>query len=566
MFFQKFKLNSKDLIYLTLVSIFSSLIIYKLIEWYNYCGIFDPDKAIYLMDALKFAGMDYYNICPPENIYYSPVICYLTSIVFRLGLVDKLAIFIVTGIFGVICEIGIYILFRNKFNSLLSFTGVIIFGSLSVVLWNIGSGGIDIPSLAISVWIIIFTIIAVEKNPKFFIIVFPLLVLGFFTRYTVGFILPVITIYYAINRNIIDLIDCFISNRVKFKEKVSNYLKSDEFKYICISIFLAIILTTIICLFILNNGGSLSFLQMSTSTFNGAKANPKGVDYSLSRLFYLKKLPEILFQEDRFLDSTTAYSLLIILISGCLLKLINNLKIFKTNKINFKTKNFDVILKILLSINIIGIIFGFAIIRNHMISNICLIITLIIAYTLYSNKDNNFKFTLLNLSWFALTFIFASLYTTKTERYALPFIIPFIYFIILGFEEILNRLKNNFSNKTIKIIPIILILFLLYSNFIFIDFTIPEKNSELGIGIQNVTEYIKKHDSNYHFKKMIANEHFFSTVKWYLEMNGTYLRDYEIKTADNINASYLIINQDTKFKNYHEIYSSSDGVRLLVPN
>ena len=107
-----FNLEKKDRAYLLVVLLFSIYTIYKMIEFYMHCGIYDTDNAIYLIDALKFAGLDYYNICLSSDIFYSPVICFLTSILFRLGLVDKLAIFLVTGIFGVICEVGLYVFFK----------------------------------------------------------------------------------------------------------------------------------------------------------------------------------------------------------------------------------------------------------------------------------------------------------------------------------------------------------------------------------------------------------------------------------------------------------------------
>ena len=135
MFFIGESSKKKDLIYLTIIFIFSIFTISNMIQYYLVGGMYDPDKAIYLLDALKFAGMDYYNVCLPSDIFYSPVICYLTSLLFRLGLVNELAIFIVTAIFGVLCEIGLYVLFRFRFNSLLSF---LVLYYLEVYLWFYG--------------------------------------------------------------------------------------------------------------------------------------------------------------------------------------------------------------------------------------------------------------------------------------------------------------------------------------------------------------------------------------------------------------------------------------------
>lgn len=557
MIFNYLNLNKNDKYYLILVFLFSFFLIYKLIEFYMSCGIFDPDKSIYLIVALKFAGLDYNNICVSGDIFYTPVICFLTSLLFRLGLVDKLAIFIVTGVFGIICELGIYILFRQRFNSLLSFTGVIIFGSLSVVLWHIGSGGIDIPSIAISVWVIIFTLIAVEKNPKFFILVFPLLVLGFFTRYTVGFILPVLFVYYAINKDVYSLFKCFISDRTKFKHKVINYLKSDEFKYIFISLILGLILIIIICLFILNNGGSLTFIEQSSNTFNNVKHNAKAVDYNPSLWYYLKNLPSILFEDNRFLDSTLSFSILGILIFGCLLKIYDNYKNFEINN--------DLFLKLIYLLTGIGVVISFIFIQNHMICNICLVINLICLFYLLNNDEVNFKFVLLNLSWLGISFIFASIYQIKVPRYSLPFIIPLIYFVVLGLEEILSKLGKILNSSKVNLLPILLICLLVMSGVIFVSNTIYEIGSDAGVGLIDASNYIKNNDPGYMDKDITVSERFYPVIKLYLMKNATNLRDYEIDLADSMNSTYVIHNQEIDFKNYHKIYYSK-GTYLYMHN
>ncbi|MGL6298742.1 MAG: glycosyltransferase family 39 protein, partial [Methanobacteriaceae archaeon] len=53
------------------------------------------------------------------------------------------------------------------------------------MLWA-ANGTLDIPAIAISIWVMYFTVLATNKNSKYFIIAFPLFVIAFFTRYTAG--------------------------------------------------------------------------------------------------------------------------------------------------------------------------------------------------------------------------------------------------------------------------------------------------------------------------------------------------------------------------------------------
>lgn len=556
--------NKEDKIYIIIILLFSCLTAYNLIQYYTISGLMNPDTALYLIDSLKFAGLDEYNICLSSDIFYSPVICFLTSILFRLGLVDKLAIFIVTAIFGILGEIGLYVLFRFRFNQLLSLTGTIIFACLSQVLWNFAGGYIDIPSVSISIWIIIFTLVALGKNPKFFILIFPLGVIGFFTRYTVGFILPVIMIYYILSKDIVPQFVNVFNNKKLFREKLFNYFKSDEFKYILLSLVFGIIIFLIISLFILNQGGELTFFNQSINTFNGIKHNVNAVDFNLSRLYYVKNLKDILFSEDRLLDSTIFYGLMFLMIGGSLIRIKQNFHCFKwfNNKLNSK-KNITLILNVFFMLSIFGIIYGFVFIKNHMFTNVCLVITIIlIYYNIQPENDFNLKFTILNLSWLSICFIFASLYVIKVPRYALPFLVPLVYFIVWGLDGIIIELENfkfiKEKNLMInKLIPLLLLILILFSSCSYI-LMLPQYGEYQKTGLIDVTEYIVAHDSDYHSKEIVAYDHYYSILKWYLQVNGTKLRFFETDVIDSMNVSYVVINHDYDFKNYHKIYNSKE--------
>ena len=101
--FEEFNIKQKDKYFLLIITIFSTLLVAYYINFNNIVGISCSDVYVYLLNSQYYAGIPTRHI---ENIYISPVFCYLTSLLFRIGLMDKLAIFIVSGIFA------------NVFNSL----------------------------------------------------------------------------------------------------------------------------------------------------------------------------------------------------------------------------------------------------------------------------------------------------------------------------------------------------------------------------------------------------------------------------------------------------------------
>ena len=107
---KEFNLNKKDKAYLIAILLFSTILVGYYINFNNSIGIACSDVYVYLLNALFYTGE---KISTTSFVYISPVICFLTSLLFRIGLVDKLAIFIVTGLFAIIGNIGLYILLRK---------------------------------------------------------------------------------------------------------------------------------------------------------------------------------------------------------------------------------------------------------------------------------------------------------------------------------------------------------------------------------------------------------------------------------------------------------------------
>ena len=210
MFLEEFSLDKKDKYALIFITIFSLALTAYYISFNQNLGIYCSDVYVYLLNAVYFTG---HNIHSTLTIYLSPVICFLTSILMDIGIKDSISICIITGLFAVIGNIGFYFLLRMKFDSLLSLTGVILYATFALNLTWLANGSIDIPGVSMTIWTVVFTILAIDKNQKYYPYLFIVFVLAFFTRYQIIFILPVLILYYLYR------------NGFKIKKRTGNILK-----------------------------------------------------------------------------------------------------------------------------------------------------------------------------------------------------------------------------------------------------------------------------------------------------------------------------------------------------
>ena len=117
----EWNLTNKDRIYIIILFVFSLITALKLLEFYMSGGIFNPDTAVYLISAYKYAGMDFNNICDVTELFYTPVLSYLTALLLMLGIDGQFSIYFVSSIFGILGYLGLYLLLRYRFNQILSY-------------------------------------------------------------------------------------------------------------------------------------------------------------------------------------------------------------------------------------------------------------------------------------------------------------------------------------------------------------------------------------------------------------------------------------------------------------
>ena len=262
------------------------------------------DAYLYLIQAYHFAGTpiggyDYVN-------YYSPLIPFLTSLLFRLGFVSEASLFAVTGLFYPIAVIGIYFLLNLRFDKFYSMLGAILYGSMSINLMWTANGTLDIPSVALSIWAVYFFIKGLESNQKYFYLSFPLLVLSVFAKYTGALTILVMIVYLLSKRDI-------IGNFVKY---IKNIIGGIITSFVFIIPFLS---------YYIINGLPFGFInqarEVSTETISSNTAAAPANDL----FFYISSLPRFIYSPQKILG----YFILLVAAVGVIYgiyKLINYLK------------------------------------------------------------------------------------------------------------------------------------------------------------------------------------------------------------------------------------------------
>lgn len=509
--FEDFNINNKDKYYLLSLIIFSSILVIYYINFNVKVGVSCSDVYIYLLNALYYTGT---NIHSEANVYLSPVICFLTSLLFRLGLVDKIAIFIVTGLFAILGNIGAYLLFRQFYNENLSICGAIIYTTISLNLTWLANGTLDVPAVGLTIWLTLLTVISINKNPKFYVFAILTLVIGFFTRYTIILTVPALLLYYLYQKGFkIDKIDL---------------------KYIMIGTLIGIILASAIftAVFIMGHGHFGAAAQM-TNGISGTHGSNRDPAFNTEVGYYLFNLPNFIsnshtvFEGNPVLESPTILSWVIFAIL-----IIGTIHWLRDIEIQIKRKDAITI-----------VIFLIAILTFTRTTSV--LTTLIVLLGLYLlGKDSDYKTGYLMLAWIFANLIFFSYYNIKVNRYILPIFPPLIYFILKSITIIQSKYKINRN-----IIPIILIILFAIQGFAFTETFEP---TDKYIATEEISNYIK--DMNPNYQDIPIGAYNIRPYYWWLGKNVVGIPTASTDKIENSNLTYYISNGKLNdLKNYSEI-------------
>lgn len=575
-------LHNNDKFYLILLTIFSVLITIIMVKFHQSRGAFNPDIYVYLASALDFAGMNYNHISELSYMSNSPLICYLTSLLFKLGFVSINSIFAVTAIFSISGIFAMYVFLKIRFSSLLSFVGSLLYSSFSLTLFYFANGMLDVPAVSMILWTLVFTVAAVNKNPKYYILVALFYSFSFFTRFTTAYILSLIVLYILKDYDLINLIECLIYDWSNFKQKIIMFFKSYEFKWMFISLIFGFSIFVYV-FYVISTYAPVGYFGIAAGSV-GRFVNPNDLNYITDKFFYIKNYLSLLFankiispqQIEKFRNpSLMAYLMITILFIGFFIKLINiwKNKDFYNENLNeipfrsIKSKNFLKILSIVL-IFVSVISFKF----NYLYSVFFLWVFLLIVMSLsreYDINRNNFSLSLLCFGLFSFYIVIFSFLHLKCVRYILPSFPAFAYFVIYSLDNLLNfikygwedknqldlnlkEIKSNFRFRLSQVIPIILVVLLLFTAF---NFTNTCELDELGVNFDSSANFLLNYDSNYQSTD-IAVDYGEKYYDWYFKKEVFPIVDYS-----NFNASefkYLIIygNEDINPNIFNQIYKN----------
>ncbi|WP_296855795.1 glycosyltransferase family 39 protein [uncultured Methanobrevibacter sp.] len=555
-------ISKNDFFYLLILTVFSILITYTLINFNQALGIYCSDVFIYLSNSLVFAGYESSIL----YLYLSPVICILTAILFKLGFLSEASLYLVTGIFCILANIGIYVLLKNKFSSLLSLCGAFLFGSFSLTLLWWANGTLDVPAVALSIWTVIFILLAVDNDSKYYMIAIPLFVLAVFTRYTALFLLPLILLYYLSKHDFFTNLDLLIVDRQEFSRKLKSYIKSEEFRNILKSFAIAFMLVVLFSATILAYGSNLSFLTQSSTFASGSKGEVIDNAYTTDTFFYLHDFPNFLYSDYVSFDNVIpvlnglnpmSFFLIGLFAAGILLsgyKLIN-----AERKGESKYKYLVWILFVVL---LVISILSFKI--NSLITITLILIDLVILFSYFRKIGIDreiYSTDIFMLAWLLVYFIFFTFLNIKVNRYIITVFPAFIYFVIYALNEILD-LSGKFEffefkkQNLLKIIPILLIVFCIFSAF---TFTSTVHYNEDFNKNKVIADYLTEYDSDYMSKDVAVFKQ--RPYNWFLRMYTIPITDDRLDYLESSNITYYISDGNFNLSNYTMIYQK-EGLYL----
>ena len=537
-------LKKYDIPFILIILIFTAIITIRQIYFNDNAGIYCSDVFIYLINSLRCIGID----TGTTDMSLSPVICYATSLLFKAGFIDEISIYTITGVITILGNIGFYILLKKRFTPSLSLLGSILLFSTTLNLLWLATGSIDAPAISFTIWTILFFTLAVDKNPKYYLLALPLFVISFFTRYTAILILPALLIYLLLERNIYTKMDNIIKNKTINLKKI---IKNKKTKYFLIGIVLSGILALIFLYYIHFFGVKLNFITTQTAGVNSGFKNVVDSAYTTDTLYYIKYFPSYLFADNILIKfaahplitntSILAYIIILITAIGLIWKAIN----INTKKIKekYQTKYLNKTLNILFIIITLIIIFNF----NNITPSLTVLLTtidiLLFHNILKKYEIKNLNLHLTILAWLLINLLIFSQLDIKVNRYILTIIPAFIYFFLLGLEHIENKIDLTMYKNKIHLKHIITIILLITCIFMAAHYI---ENVELDEKLQSpelISQYLINYDPNYADKEIAAyNKRPYS---WFFEMYIWGINDDNMDYLnENDTIDYYIANHE----------------------
>ena len=455
-----FKEHKKDIFAISSLLIIVTAITLLLLNIDGKAGVYYVrDVFFYLNNALFYAGYDT-GLANTRGL--SPLIPMITSIFFRLGFISDFTIIAVSSAFYILAALGMYFLLRLRFDEVLSFSGSMIFSTFPLVIVWVTKGMLDIPGVCLSIWAVYFMILSFRKDIKFLYIASPLIILGFFTRYTVLLMVPVLLIQVLLVDDPIDY----------FKNNIKSIVGAVGAGALVFAIFIGIYYYLDIGLFFMAQGSDIT-----NSTHNAIVAPNNPVYYVKNFLIYIGtpnfipyslKPGALIVEKMQWVGgypSIISYILIAILFAGLILYLKKLFNAENKEILNKENKTMK------LAIFIIALIlFLITFLKVSVVVSIILISISLLALYRLLNKTNmdDMNFDFIMFYWFVVNFTFISYYHIKVDRYFMPILPVVAYFVILSLTLIFDKFKTRKYIDKIKVIaPIGLVCLILLCSGVF---------------------------------------------------------------------------------------------------
>ena len=450
-----------------------------------------------------------------STIHLYPLISVITSLLFDLGIKSEFSIYLVTGIFAIIGNIGFYILLRTRFNEILSLTGSVMYATFALNLAWLANGTLDLPAVAVSIWCILTSYIAIKLNPKYYVIAMPLFVISLFTRYTTGLILPVLLLYYIYEKGF------------KIAPEDKKYIKKGIIVSIGIFVIVLVLLT-------LMSDFKLPLFHETAIRVEGKRGMSVNQAYNPDMRYYFINFPEFISASKTTFVHATPFLENSTILSWLSLGLLAIGTILGAMKLKLERNKETIGAAVAFLISIV--------LFTHISSIVTIIITFIGLYLLGKNSKNKEYLTM--LGWILSYYIFFTYFNIRVNRYIIPAIPPIIYFMILSIELIHEKIKINKN-----IIPLALIILFVVQGFAFTstyqdipNFKAPEEISNHIIS--NNPDYENQSIGAYNLRP----------YSWYLQTNIIGIPTGNTTAIDQSNVTYYISNKELQnLTNYTQI-------------
>ena len=449
-----------------------------------YVGVPYYDVYVYLNNASIYAGIPVGNL---SVIFLSPLMPFLTSLFFRLGFISVHTLFILDGIVFIFGVMGLYLLFRMRFNEIQSTVGCLIFLSFPLIYSWAVSGGIDVPGVSFSIWVVYILIKGIRENNKYLYLVFPMLSIAFLVRYTEVILIFPIFLYLLINKD-------FIGN---FKKIVAGFLAG------------LLLVIPFLIYFYMKLGTLNSLINLLTSSILGSSGAVNDLGFNPDRWYYLTlilnyiSIGPITGYYGQILNPSTGYPSILSYITVVILilglgiycyQILLKWKIRGINDSNKKNIYYSLIMIIFLST--IGVFSFFTV--SFLVTEFIILLDLFFGYQLFNDINiKNLDIDFLFLSFFAAFFIFHSVILLKVDRYFITMIPALTYFIILALSVIIEKYKYNFKQVKLRTWGLYAIVGLIFISSSMAVHTGHSFIHGSGYTIQGTCNWLEKYDPNY---------------------------------------------------------------------